>query len=128
MKTPRTRKDRPSDGVNGTLSGAGTQQAVVCEVCLKPIRAGRWGTKRLCSPAHRLLSWTVDALTTVLREYRADTTPNVGGCNLPVNVNFYVKTLDADSFDHVLKAKIVPGLQGVFNHLGLHVPTGAVGG
>jgi len=72
MKSPRTRKDRPSAAVNGTISGAGTQQAVVCEVCLKPIRAGRWGTKRFCSPAHRLLSWAVDALVAALREGRAE--------------------------------------------------------
>jgi TP901 family phage tail tape measure protein len=63
-----------------------------------------------------------------LREYRADATPSAGGRNLPVNVNFYVNTLDADSFDRVLKGKIVPGLQAIFNHNGLRVPTGAVGG
>jgi len=63
-----------------------------------------------------------------LREYRAGAVPSVAGRNGPANVNFYVNTLDADSFEKVLKGKIVPGLQAVFDHNGLRVPTSVVRG
>jgi hypothetical protein len=63
-----------------------------------------------------------------LRKLRADAMPSAGRPSGPANVNFYVNTLDADSFEKVLKGKIVPGLQAVFNHGGLRVPTGVVRG
>ena len=54
--------------------------------------------------------------------------PTGAGAARPVSLSFYINTLDADSFERVLKDKIVPGLQRTLDHRGLRVPVGAVGG
>lgn len=72
MKSTTARKDRPLDGVNGTIEGKGTQLAVVCEACLKPLPPGSRKTKHFCSSDCRLLSWAVDALIKALKEGKAE--------------------------------------------------------
>jgi len=72
MNKHRTEQDRPSGGVNGTISGVETQRVGACEACLEPFRAGIGGTKRFCSSRCRLLSWAVDALAKALKEGKAE--------------------------------------------------------
>jgi len=45
-----------------------------------------------------------------------------------VNINLHVRALDGADVESVVRRRVVPILQNVFNHNGLRVPTGAVGG